>query len=110
MGGNFGLGLQLICRAPLLSLQSKHGGAQKERRNGRAEKRSSKHLKMDKNMLSTKNPQLDSPGKIHSYRIKATCDSKFSVLDVSEQKTYSLELTDGLPRHGPSDWDKVTKD
>ena len=25
-------------------------------------------------------------------------------------KMYSLELTDGLPRHGPSDWDKVTKD
>ena len=22
---------------------------------------------------------------------------------------YSLELTDGLPRHGPSDWDKVAQ-
>ena len=32
------------------------------------------------------NPQLDSPGKIHTYWIKATCDSKFFVLDVSEQK------------------------
>ena len=32
------------------------------------------------------------------------------MLDASEQKTNSLELTDGLPRHGPSDWDKVTKD
>ena len=32
------------------------------------------------------------------------------MLDVSEQKTYSLELTDGLPRHGPPDWDKDTKD
>ena len=58
-------------------------------RNGRAGKRSSEHLKMDSNKLSTKNPQLE---------------------DISEQKTYSLELTDGLPRHGPFDWDRVTKD
>ena len=86
------------------------GGALKERRNGRAGKRLSKHLKMDNNNLSTKNPQLDSPGKIHIFWIKATCDSRFCVLDASEQKTSSLELTDGLPRHGPSDWDKVTKD
>ena len=86
------------------------GGALKERRNGRAGKRSSKHLKMDNNKLSTKNPQLDSPGKIHTYWIKATCDSRLFVLDIPEQKTYSLELTDGLPMHGPSDWDKVTKD
>ena len=86
-----------------------YGGALKERRNGRAGKRSSKHLKMD-NKLSTKSPQLDSPGKSHTYWIKATCDSKLCVIDVSEQKTYSLELTDGLPIHGPSDWDKVIKD
>ena len=62
------------------------GRALKERRNGHAGKRSSKHLKMDNNKLSTKNPQLDSPGKIHTYWIKATCDSRLSVLDVSEQK------------------------
>ena len=43
-----------------------YGGALKERRNGRAGKRSSKNLKMDNNELST-NPQLDSPGKIHTY-------------------------------------------
>ena len=86
-----------------------YGGALKERRNGRAGKRSSKHLKMDNNKLSTKNPQLDSPEKIHTFWIKATCDSRFCVLDASEQKTNSLELTDGLPRHGPSDLDKVTK-
>ena len=88
------------------------GGALKERRNGRAGKRLSKHLKMDNNNLSTKNPQLDSPGKIHIFWIKATCDSRFCVLDASdsEQKTSSLELTDGLPKRGPSDWDKVTKD
>ena len=86
------------------------GGALKERRNGRAGKRSSKHLEMDNNKLSTKNPQLDSPGKIHTFWIKATCDSRFCVLDASEQKTNSLELTDGLPRRGPSDWDKVAKD
>ena len=87
-----------------------YGGALKERRNGLAGKRSSKHLKMDNNKLSTKNTQLDSPGKIHIFWIKATCDSRFCVLDASEQKKNSLELTDGLPRHGPSDWDKVTKD
>ena len=81
-----------------------------ERRNRRSGKRSSKHLKMDNNKLSTKNQQLDSPGKIHTFWIKATRDSRFCVLDASEQKTNSLELTDGLPRHGPSDWDKVTKD
>ena len=85
------------------------GGALKERRNRRAGKRSSKHLQMDNNKLSTKNLQLDSPEKIHTFWIKATCDSRFCVLDASEQKTNSLELTDGLPRHGPSDWDKVTK-
>ena len=65
---------------------------------------------MDNNKLSTKKPQLDSPGKIHTFWIKATCNSRFCVLDASEQKTNSLELTNGLPRHGPSDWDKVTKD
>ena len=68
--------------------------------------------KMDNNKLSTKSPQLDSPGKIHTYWIKATCDSRFCVLDFSEQKTYSLELTDGFPRYGPSDWTRLprTKD
>ena len=86
------------------------GGALKERQDGRAGKRSSKHLKVDNNKLSTKNPQLDSPGKVHIFWIKATCDFKFCVLNASEQKTNSLELTDGLRRHGPSDWDKVTKD
>ena len=91
-----------FCRASL-------GGALKEWRNGRAGKWLSKHLKMDNNKLSTKNLQLDSPRKIYTYWIKATCDSRLFVLDVSEQKTYSLELTDGLPIHGPSDWDKVTK-
>ena len=65
---------------------------------------------MDNNKLSTKNPQLDSPGKINTYWIKATCDSRLSVLDVSEQKMYFLELTDGLSIDGPSDWDKITKD
>ena len=66
--------------------------------------------KVDNNKLSTKNPRRDFPENIHTYWIKATCDSRLFVLDVSEQKTYSLELTDGLPIHGPSDWDKVTKD
>ena len=47
---------------------------------------------------------------IHTYWIKATCDSRLFVLDVSEQTTYSLELTYGLPIYGPADWDKVTKD
>ena len=84
------------------------GGALKEWRNGRAGKRSSKLQKMDNNKLSTQNPQLDSPGKIHTYWIKATCDSRFCELDVSGQKTYSLELTDEQPRHGPSV--KSTKD
>ena len=98
------------CLAPGQPLGvTESGGALKERRNGRAGKRSSKHLKMDNNKLSTKNPQLDSPEKIHIFWIKATCDSRFCVLDASEQKTNSSELTDGLPRHGPSDWDKVTK-
>ena len=78
------------------------GGALKERRNGRAGKRSSKHLRMANKRLSTKSPQLDSPKKIHTYWIKATCDSRLCVLDVSEQRTYALELTDGLPIHGPS--------
>ena len=55
------------------------------------------------------NPQLDSPEKIHTFWIKATCDSRFCVLDAYEQKANSLEFTDGLPRHGPSDWDKATK-
>ena len=87
-----------------------YGGALKERRNGPTGQRSSKHLKLDNNKLSTKNPQLDSPGKIHTYWIKATCDSRFCALDASEQKMYSSQLTDGLPRHGPSDWDKFTKD
>ena len=64
---------------------------------------------MDNNKLSTKNLQLDSPEKTHTFWINATCDSRFCVLDASEQKTNSLELTDGLRRHGPSDWDKVTK-
>ena len=66
--------------------------------------------KMDNKKLSTKTPQLDSPRKIHTYWIKATCDSRFCVLDVSDLRTYSLELTDGLPRHSPSGWDQVTKD
>ena len=87
----------------------KIGGALKERRDGRAGKRSSKRLKMDNNKLSTKNPQLDSPEKIQTFWIKATCDSRFCVLDAFAKKTNSLEFTDGLPRHGPSDWDKVTK-
>ena len=65
---------------------------------------------MDNNKLSTKNPQLDSPRTIHTFWIKATCNARFCVPDASEQKTNSLELTDRLPRHGPSDWDKVTKD
>ena len=99
-----------FCLVQCLCLTSNGGGALKERRNGHAGKRSSKHLKMDNNKLSTKNPQLDSSGKIHTYWIKATCDSRFCGLDVSEQKTYSLELTDRLPRHGPSDWDTLTKD
>ena len=86
-----------------------YGGELKERRNGRAGKRSSKHLKMDNNKSSTKTPQLDSPGKIHMYWIKATCTSRFYELDVSEQRTYFVELTHRLPRHGPADWDKVTK-
>ena len=90
---------------PYLDVTFFCGGALKEQRNGRAGKRSSKHQKMDKNKLSAKNPHLDSPEKIHTFWIKA----RFCVLDASEQKTNSLELTDGLPRHGPSDWDKVTK-
>ena len=77
----------------------------KEGRTGRAGKRLSKHLQLD-----NKNPQLHSPRKIHTYWIKATSDSRNCALDVSEQKTYSLELTDGLPRHSLSDSDKVTKD
>ena len=81
---------------------SENGGALEDRRNGRAGKRLSKHPKMDKNKLSTKTPQLDFPRKIHTHWIKTTCDSRFCVLDVSEQKTHSLELRDGLPRHGPS--------
>ena len=67
-----------------------YGGALKERRNGRAGKRLSKHQKMDKNKLSTETPQLDFPGKIHIHWIEATCNSRFCVLDVSEQKTYSF--------------------
>ena len=59
------------------------GGALKERRNGRAGKWSSKHLKMDNDKLSTKNPQLDSPGT--GSRPPAIPDS-LSLLDVSEQK------------------------
>ena len=62
------------------------GGALKERQNRRAGKRSSKHLKMDNNKLSTKKQQLDFQGKIHTCWIKAACDSRFCVLDVSEQK------------------------
>ena len=54
---------------------------------------------------SAKRPAARLPKKIHTY-----CDSRLCVLDVSEQKTYSLELTDGLPIHGPSDWDKIIKD
>ena len=53
------------------------------------------------NTSSTKTPQLDSPGKIDNYWIKATCDSRFCVLDVSEHKTYSLDFTNGVPIHGP---------
>ena len=60
--------------------------------------------------MSTKSQQLDLTGKIHTYWIKGTCDSRFCVLGVCEQKMHSLEFTDRLPRHGPSDWDKVTKD
>ena len=54
--------------------------------------------------------QNPAAGKIHTFWINATCNSRLCVLDASEQKTNSLELTDGLPRHGLSDWDKVTKD
>ena len=83
------------------SFAEKSGGALRERRNGRAGKRSSKHLKMDNKKLSTKNPQLDSPEKIHTFWIKATCDSRFCVLDASEQQTNFLELTDDCQDTAP---------
>ena len=85
-----------------------YGGVLKERRNGCAGKRSSKHQKMD-NKLSTKNPQLDSLGKIHTFWIKATCDSRFCVLDASEQKT-NFGAYRRIAKTRPPNWDKVTKD
>ena len=82
-------------------------GLLKERRHGPAGKRSSTQ-NMDHNMLSAKTRSETHLEKftLAGLRPRAISDS---VLDVSEQKEYSLDLTDGLPRHGPSDWDKVTK-
>ena len=41
---------------------------------------------MDNNRLSSTNPQLDFSGKIHTYWIKATCDSRFCALDALNRK------------------------
>ena len=58
------------------------------RGNGRSSKK-----KIDNDKLSAKNLPLDSSENILTYWNKATCDSRFCVLDVCEQKTYSLEQT-----------------